>query len=300
MDDTVAVAFENGARVSHLAWPDDFAAAKNYALAQTTADYRVVIDADEWVRDGGAALRAWVARSASPRFGLVRCRSLFRAAGEEQAQTDWLTRVLPRGAVFEGAIHEQATGAFPTEETPLLIDHDGYLPEQMERKRGRNTRLLRDALVDAPQDGYLWFQLGCAHAVEEQHREACAAFERAETFVTPEEPERHALVVRYLYSLGRVGRFEEARALYAREADTWAESPDLHFVMADVLWEAAVVHPAHAPRLLPVIRSLFARSLRIGERPDLPGTVEGRGSYHAEHNLALLQAGAPNQEGERP
>src|ERR1039457_6090419 len=46
-DDTVRIARECQATVMNFAWGDDFAAARNFALAQTTGDWILVLDADE-------------------------------------------------------------------------------------------------------------------------------------------------------------------------------------------------------------------------------------------------------------
>jgi tetratricopeptide (TPR) repeat protein len=46
-DDTVAIAHQFGAKVSHFAWCDDFAAARNVSLAQATGEWILILDADE-------------------------------------------------------------------------------------------------------------------------------------------------------------------------------------------------------------------------------------------------------------
>jgi len=56
-DDTVAVARRHGARVEHCTWCDDFAAARNASLDLAAADWHLVLDADEWLIDGGALLQ---------------------------------------------------------------------------------------------------------------------------------------------------------------------------------------------------------------------------------------------------
>ena len=46
-DNTVAIAEKNGAIVRYRAWDDDFAAQRNFALEQTSADWVLYLDADE-------------------------------------------------------------------------------------------------------------------------------------------------------------------------------------------------------------------------------------------------------------
>lgn len=58
-DGTVAIAKAAGAEVHHLAWPDDFAEARNHVLACADADWNLMLDADEWISAGGEDLRRW-------------------------------------------------------------------------------------------------------------------------------------------------------------------------------------------------------------------------------------------------
>src|SRR5208282_3153424 len=48
-DDTIKIAREFGAKISNFDWVDDFAAARNFAINQTTGGWILVLDADEWV-----------------------------------------------------------------------------------------------------------------------------------------------------------------------------------------------------------------------------------------------------------
>lgn len=76
-DETVSLAGDCGAEVHHLAWPDDFAAARNHALDLAAADWNLILDADEWLAAGGETLRDWCA--GPPRLGRVGVRSSFDA-----------------------------------------------------------------------------------------------------------------------------------------------------------------------------------------------------------------------------
>ena len=62
-DETVAIAEAAGARVAHFTWCQDFAAAKNYAIDQTTGDWVLLLDADEYFPEAQwPAVRAALAR----------------------------------------------------------------------------------------------------------------------------------------------------------------------------------------------------------------------------------------------
>ena len=160
VDATAEIAQRCGARVARFAWVDDFAAARNAALALTDAAWCLMLDADEWITRGGDALVAL--RSQPAEFiGQVRVDSGFDdgRGGTGQAPS-WLARVLPRGVRYAGRVHEQPQSALPRRRLALEIGHDGYLDAQMLRKRGRNEQLLRLALAAQPLDAYLRYQLG--------------------------------------------------------------------------------------------------------------------------------------------
>ncbi|MDE2147969.1 MAG: glycosyltransferase, partial [Burkholderiales bacterium] len=65
-DDTPAIARQRGAQVAHFDWCDDFAVARNAALVAAAADWHLVLDADEWLVEGGPALSAL--RQQAPEF----------------------------------------------------------------------------------------------------------------------------------------------------------------------------------------------------------------------------------------
>jgi len=71
----------------------------------------------------------------------------------------------------------------------------------------------------------------------------------------------------------------------------WSHSPDFFFALGDLLLDWATEEPARAGELLPMIESAWLRCLEIGERPDLEGSVAGRGSSLAARNLAVLYEG---------
>jgi glycosyltransferase involved in cell wall biosynthesis len=287
-DGTIEIARRLGARIGHFEWVDDFAAARNAALALSDAPWRLVLDADEWISHGGDSLAAL--REDEPAFvGQISVASQFDAAdGSVGDAPSWLARVLPRGVRYGGRVHEQPESSLPRRRLPLLVGHDGYRDAQMARKLGRNERLLTLALQAAPDDAYLHYQLGKDLEIRGRFDAAAGHYLRALDGARADEGWRHDLVVRALFTLKKAGRHDAAVTLAETEMPRWQRSPDFFFTLGDLLLDCAASTPGRAAELLPLIESSWLRALAIGEQPDLQDTVRGRGSYLAAHNLAVL------------
>jgi tetratricopeptide (TPR) repeat protein len=288
-DATPALAAACGARVEHFRWCDDFSAARNAALELAAADWHLVLDADEWLIDGGEVLQAL--RRTSPDFvGSIALSDQFFDGQLRTAQTR-LSRVLPGGLRYAGRIHEQPQHQLPVRALALQVGHDGYLPERLAAKRGRNRALLQQDLTLRPDDAYLWYQLGKDASVYDEHAQAETAFARAAELPHPEQGWWLDLMARRLFALKQLKRHGEGLMLAEQELGRCAESPDFFFALGDLLLDFAADEPAQAELLLPMIESAWQRCLEIGERPELPGAVAGRGSHLAAHNLAVLLDG---------
>lgn len=289
-DDTVAIARAAGAIVDRAEWRDDFAAARNAALAMSDAAYNLMLDADEWIESGGPDLRAWCTTS-SATLGLITRRDVLTAAsgilGDVEA-VEPQVRVLKRGVGYIGRVHEQPDSLGPVDSLDLVIGHDGYLDEHNAAKAGRNERLLRLQMRDSA-DPVLTFQLARDLEIQGRFEEAVSYYSQALTEMAHGAPLRHTLVVRAIFSFKSAGRHEEAMSLFAREAARWPDSPDLFFAAGDLFLDAAVARPASADEFLTRAKLCWSRCLELGDRPELAGSVRGRGSHLARHNLDVLQ-----------
>ena len=286
-DGTAELARRAGADVHTFVWADDFARARNRALELADADWSVVLDADEWVVRGGEVLAAL--RDAPLAFaGQLRVDSEFESSEGVGMAPSWLARVLPRGARFEGRIHEQVAAALPRRRLDVHVGHDGYRAQQQSAKTGRNERLLRLALADRPDDPYLHYQLGKDLALAGRDAQAATHFELAYAAGRDADAWRHDLVLRLLFTLKRTARWARAIAVADAQMATWSNSADYHFVLGDLLLDWALAEPVRAGELLQMIESTWRRCLEIGENPDLEGAVQGRGSYLAAKNLAAF------------
>jgi glycosyltransferase involved in cell wall biosynthesis len=288
LDDTVAIAEGNGATVVRFDWCDDFAAARNAALSLTDADWRLVLDADEWLGEGAACLHE-LRRLPPTHLGVLRVNSLVETSlAEVQHAPSWLPRLLPRGVNYSGRVHEQPRSVLPRRRWPLVVMHDGYLNVQMQRKRGRNRRLLHQAIAASPNDAYLHYQLGKDFEVHGEFVAAEASYAQARSLGGVAAGWWHDLLLRSLFTLKKLGRFEQGMQLAESQMALWGHSPDFFFTLGDLLLDWAAAQPAQAATLLPMIEQCWRRAIHIGENPMLQDSVHGRGSFLAAHNLAVL------------
>ena len=290
IDDTPAIAAACGAEVHHLPWPDDFSAARNHVLDLADAHWNLVLDADEWIVSGGDQLRRWC--RGPERLGKICVNSAMDgddAPGAERR--NWITRLLPRGVRYQGRVHEQPVSSLPRVRIDLHVGHDGYLEDQLDRKRERNGPLLLRDLEDRPGDPYLLYQLGKDAELHGDLPSACTRYAAALQGTEPGANWHHGLIVRYLHCLGKTGRLADAFAVAQTEMPNWTESPDFFFVLGNLALDQAIATPDQAlDEWLPLAATAWERCLAIGERPELEGSMRGCGSHLAQHNLGAVQS----------
>ncbi len=158
-DDTPGVAARLGARVYHLDWPDDFAAARNESLARAGGDWIIWLDADNQVPPEQAPRLKRILPDDGN--GIVWMTEVLEPSGHRLRQK----RIFPNrpDIKFVGRIHEQLnhppgmTSVF----SGLEVIHWGYADKAQARaKAERNLRLIQAELDRSPDDFYLLFQAG--------------------------------------------------------------------------------------------------------------------------------------------
>jgi tetratricopeptide (TPR) repeat protein len=166
-DGSATIARRNGARVTELAWCDDFSAARNHGLGLCRGDWILYIDADERARPYPRS--ELVAALADP--NLAGCSVMLHARTGYTAYREMrLFRNHPR-IRFEGLMHETiwpGIARYLEEEggeigeCGLVLDHLGYDGPQKD-KHERNLPLLEKALAADPDHVYCWYHLGIVH-----------------------------------------------------------------------------------------------------------------------------------------
>ena len=164
-DDTVAIACQEGARVIHFPWINDFAAARNESLRHCTGDWVLILDADETIDAlDHALLRNSCQRPTSQAFQ-IGIRNYHTSGGfcvhdvmaqenhsnyREGSQYPFFVEIpglrlcrRTQDLAFKGRVHELLdpyfiTRGIPIESLPgVVIHHFGKLEEASERGKSR-------------------------------------------------------------------------------------------------------------------------------------------------------------------
>lgn len=147
-DRTVDIARTFGATLLSAVWEDDFAQARNVALSHSMAEWVLVIDADEEVIKGTDRLREYLMQTDANALTVEMVNRVGKKPWE--CVTFHPVRLFRRredqGYHFVGRIHEQIVSSdgqcIPGKEiatSPLMLLHDGYLPEKLKEKQKSNA-----------------------------------------------------------------------------------------------------------------------------------------------------------------
>lgn len=242
-DRTREIARQHGARLEQFEWCDDFAAARNAAIAAATTDWILMLDADERLApEGGELLGEYASMAPVIPNGIngfcpmIVSQSLDGAGGKSIASR--VMRFFPRlpGLRWVGAIHEDLQYLpDPVRLRSIALDtvriiHYGY-DRSVYAERGkdaRNRRLLEQEFQRHPEDARTLYFLGQQHAAMRRHAEAIPFFqaflERADRAPHEFTVEVFAMLIKALAAVGDlagvddVARRGEAHNLLSADA----------------------------------------------------------------------------------
>ncbi|MFM2430161.1 MAG: hypothetical protein RLZZ511_1374 [Cyanobacteriota bacterium] len=173
-DDTIAVAEMFGARVERLDWPNDFAIARNHAMAFVTGDWVLVLDADETLRaEAIPAIRQAIADEHHLVVNLLR-----QEIGAAQAPYSLVSRLFRRhGAIrfarpYHAMIDDSVEILLQAEPhwrvvhlDGIAIDHTGYQSAVIEQqdKYTKARTMMESFLAQQPNDPYVCSKLGALY-----------------------------------------------------------------------------------------------------------------------------------------
>jgi tetratricopeptide (TPR) repeat protein len=287
-DRTAEIARSFGARVFDFVWVDDFAAARNAALARATGDYAFWLDADDRLEpaqrdrlrvlfDGlGPDGPAYVVRCAcdpDPKQGgstVVDHVRLFPVREDVR----WAYRV------HEQILPGLRRAGVAVRWTDIVIRHVGYNdPVVRRRKLERDRAILRSELAERPGDAFVLFNLGRVALDVGDLREALGHLEQSLAASAPEDSitrKLHALIARTHQLLG------DPEAALAACAAGLAGDPD----DAELLFRKGILHRLRGE---PDEAAACWRRVLALRRPERFASVdEGIYGHVTRRNLAVL------------
>ena len=282
-DGTIEIAREFNAKVSHYSWIDDFAAARNFSLDQTTGDWILVLDADEFAGENlGREIREFIHRE--PAIGRLRIISDFRRNGNTLRSQSFVSRLFPRGARFQWRIHEQVVSPLARKNLRAELLHDGYLNTQ---KSDRNIRLLSAELERHPDNAYLAYQLAIEFTALDRTQDAWRCLQTAYAATTPADLFAPNVIVDLLYASMSLKQFGAGTDAIAKSEKQLDDFPDFHLARGLFYMNLIRSNTAKFINELPKIEQSFQRCLVLGET-DKYKSVLGSGSFLASYNLGIF------------
>ena len=213
-DATIAIAESCGAVVHQLAWPGDFAPARNEALGHVNGDWVLVLDADEWLLP--EARQPLQALMAEPDLLLINL--LRQELGAAQSPYSNVSRLFRRHPAihwsrpYHSMVDDSVLALLEKEPHWQLADcavpalaHDGYRSDLL--ASGAKAKRLRQAmeadLAAQPGDPYACAKLGSLE-VSEGNRERGIALLQQGLARCPasRHPERYELLLHLAIALG--------------------------------------------------------------------------------------------------
>lgn len=206
-DATVAIAQRCGAVVHTMAWPGDFAPARNQALQLVQGDWVLVLDADELLQESAKeSLRQLMAQPDLLVINLLR-----QELGAAQSPYSSVSRLFRRHPAihwsrpYHSMIDDSVMALVALEPhwriadcpVPALL-HDGYRPELLTagNKAARLRQAMEEDLAARPGDPYACAKLGSLEVSEGNHQRGQALLELGLANCPLEaHPERYELLL---------------------------------------------------------------------------------------------------------
>lgn len=281
-DQTKEIAEQYGAKVYDFTWCDDFSKARNYALSKATYNWRLVLDADEWIEECDVdALQAWL-RANKDTLGMIEIYNLCKNDVIEKAS---VTRLLPKKTLFIGKIHEQpkllnAT----TRKTNIKVGHDGYRGEIIDTKTERNIVLLLEEYEKNPKEPYILYQIAATYHVQEKYEEADVFFEKWMQLGQFDANYSIQGYLAYIDNCKFLRKYEKGMVQIDFASKYCATNSDYYYVCGGFFFEMARVNNHVALEWIELVKDCFMNAIKLGDT----GNVKGTGSYLAADGLAQV------------
>lgn len=285
IDKTKEIALEFGAKIFDYEWNNNFSDARNFAIKQSTGDWNLILDADEFVTNLNIDKLNNFINSKKNIIGKIKVINLFKEDNEIKKSNAFISRLTPKDVYFEGSIHEQLDVSLPREVVDIEIEHDGYLNTN---KFDRNIYLILNELKSNSTDSYLLYQAAKTYYSNNMYMDALPYFDKfykvanfnADNFFDD-------AIILYIYNLIKVNQFEKGLEIIGNVFDLMNNSCDFYFACGVFFTELVSYNPEKHMNYFNNIEICYLSALQLGQANNLE-IVEGTGTYLAAFNLGLF------------
>jgi glycosyltransferase involved in cell wall biosynthesis len=224
-DRTIEIARIFGANVICREWQDDFSAARNAALDNSSGTWILWLDADDRLKPQSRHQLVNLIETARPHAAVFRVVNI---QDNMQGAHFMQVRLFPRvkGARFERRIHEQICSSMTRLKMPyvehqsIVIFHEGYNdPAANRRKAARNKPLILAEIADNRDSPVLLLSLADCLMILGETKEALAAYERLISHPSAKDL-YHDIFVQAHFNVGllyrSLGKFSIAKIWFER------------------------------------------------------------------------------------
>ncbi|MGD9400980.1 MAG: tetratricopeptide repeat protein [bacterium] len=282
-DGTKALAESMGASVFEHPWKNDFADAKNAALERATGRWILFLDADEYVcPESRDRILSAISGEADAYF--VRIESEVKS-GAGRTFVSLHQRLFRNnlGIRYEGAVHEQVdsslkrTGAH-VRNSEIVLKHTGYGLDAagMKPKLERNLHILRQVLLENPDDAVSLFHLGETLSLLGTYDAAVDAYERALEVGGLPDGIKPVAIQNMASSMIKMRRYDEAMRHIRRAQELDPSMLSAHLLMGSALFGQRKFERAEKEILTYITRANDSRRRAthiLGFEADIPAAL---------------------------
>ncbi|WP_281280897.1 glycosyltransferase [Robertmurraya kyonggiensis] len=270
-------------------WCDDFSKARNYAIEQTTGDYILVLDSDEYITSGTRVeLESVMSQN---KIGRILICSDFKKENQIYQAKEYVSRFFPRETRFIGAIHEQLDSNKPRVKLDLMVNHSGYFETN---KSKRNIPILLNEVMQNPTDPYYLFQLGKVLRIEKQYERAFQLLRKSYDLVPKNAPYYEELVVEVINCGKECGK-EEVLEVIMQNDEILINVSDFHFAKGLYYLDYCLVFSDKAVNYIQKIEDSFLTCLRLNNQTHIE-YLQGSSTFLPAYNLGVYYEVTSNVE----
>ncbi|MCM3443751.1 glycosyltransferase [Metabacillus halosaccharovorans] len=180
-DDTVKIAKEFGAKIYFYKWDNNFANARNFAIAKTDADWIIFLDADEYfISNTASEIPTLLERLNHNIDAVIVKRVNIDTQSNRVIDIDSMTRIFRgknrlkyRNNIHENIYKDKGTlNVFDATNHSFEIHHTGYSKNVIKSKAERNIKLLLNNLYNNKENYITYYYLADCYMSLEQYDEA--------------------------------------------------------------------------------------------------------------------------------